>query len=123
MDFERYEKIVMLFEWDKEIEEALSAPAEWSIKEAERIAIEYCARRNVRVIFFGSRARGDNHPASDLDIALDGNGKSLPPNFASDLSERYDLSIIPYTVDVVDLDEATREFRDEVEKEGIVWIE
>jgi|YelNatPaOPRAMG01_1025707.scaffolds.fasta_scaffold151390_2 predicted nucleotidyltransferase len=122
MRYSRILEYIMLSEWNKEIEEALSSPAEWSLKEARRIAIEVCAERNVRVIFFGSRARGNNRPASDLDIALDGKGGLLPPNLKGELSERYEMSLIPYRVDVVDLSETTQEFRDEVEKEGVEWI-
>lgn len=122
-DVQGYKNIIMLSEWNKEIEEALSSPAEWSLREARRIAIEVCAQRNIRVIFFGSRARGNNRPTSDLDVALDGKGRSLPPNLIGELSERYDMSLIPYRVDVVDLSETTQEFCYEVEKEGIEWIE
>ena len=44
--------------------------------------IKYAKRyRLAKVLLFGSRARGDNHPKSDIDLAVSG-GDILPFTFA-----------------------------------------
>ena len=96
--------------------------AEWSLKEAEDIVRSVCADIGVRVILFGSRARGTHRIFSDIDIALDGMGEQLPSNLYGELGERFENSLIPYTVDVVDLIDTTDEFRRQVYDEGIVWM-
>jgi predicted nucleotidyltransferase len=70
------------------------------------------------VFLFGSRARGDAKPYSDIDIAI----RSERPlrrrlTIARDTIER---SAFPYKVDLVDLQEADY-LADVVEREGIRW--
>lgn len=71
-----------------------------------------------KVILFGSRARGDYHRASDIDLAVWG-GDVL--NFSLDVEERTSTLL---TYDVVDLGmELQAAFRESIEKEGIVLYE
>ncbi len=75
-----------------------------------------------RVILFGSRARGDNVPKSDIDLAVDAPGEKLRAYF--DLLA--DLNRDPPTLlgmDIVLLDEVGAEFRARVEREGRVLYE
>ncbi|WP_274532242.1 nucleotidyltransferase family protein [Aquifex aeolicus] len=76
--------------------------------------------KKVKVYLFGSRARGENTPRSDLNLG-----------FLSDEDIGYELSLLreileesnlPFSVDVVDLSKAGREFREMVLKEGKLWI-
>jgi uncharacterized protein len=56
----------------------------------------------VEVAVFGSRAGGRVKPASDLDLALQGDGP-LPLALLAELAEAFDESALPWTVDLVDL--------------------
>ena len=59
------------------------------MREARRIVEEMCAGTGARVLLFGSRARGDAHAFSDIDIAIDGRGEPLPRLLCGDILERF----------------------------------
>lgn len=66
-----------------------------------------------KVILFGSRARGDYHRASDIDLAVSG-GNIV--EFTLDLEE---LTSTLLTYDVVDMNKNLQaKFRKSIEKEG-----
>ena len=66
-----------------------------------------------KVILFGSRARGDYHRASDIDLAVSG-GNIV--EFALDLEE-FTSTLLTY--DVVDINKNLQaKFRESIEKEG-----
>jgi uncharacterized protein len=99
--------------------------ANWALSEAHRIVGEVLARHDatgIRVFLFGSRARGDAHSFSDIDVAFDNGGQPLPACVAVDLAELFEASCIPYTVDLVDLAYADASLIAKVMKEGIAWI-
>lgn len=76
------------------------------------------ARGVGRVVLFGSRARGDNAPKSDLDIAFSGGDAA---GFEEDLRERL-WSLLE--VDVINLDEPiSDELRSEIARDGKVLYE
>ena len=56
-----------------------------------------------RIILFGSRARGDARPGSDVDLAVE--GEHLTPETLAAMQTRLEESTIPYLVDLVPLDE------------------
>ena len=71
-----------------------------------------------RIYLFGSRARGDTTPYSDVDVAID-----APAPLHGRLSRiRWELeaSNLPFKVDLVDLSEAAY-LKKIVEKEGVAW--
>lgn len=71
-----------------------------------------------KVILFGSRARGDYHRASDIDLAVCGGDSFL---FALDVEEE---TSTPLKYDVVNLDENIgQELRRSILAEGIVLYE
>ena len=74
----------------------------------------------VTVYLFGSFARNETRPSSDIDIAVDPRG-SLPPGTMARLREELEESTIPQRVEVVDLRDADPEFRERVRREGVVW--
>lgn len=87
------------------------------------------ARRTVRaflppelaeVWLFGSRARGDAHRWSDIDIAISPR-RELPIGLLAELREALEESNILLNVDIVDLREAGASLRETVKKEGIPW--
>ena len=66
-----------------------------------------------KVILFGSRARGDYHRASDIDLAVSGGNVT---EFSLDVEE---LTSTLLTYDVVDMDKKLQaKFRESIEKEG-----
>ncbi len=70
------------------------------------------------VYLFGSRARGDNTPHSDIDIAIDGDH-----DLSAKLSRlRFEIeeSQIPYKVDLIDLSKAPY-LKDIICQEGTRW--
>lgn len=71
-----------------------------------------------RVILFGSRARGDYHRTSDIDLATEG---GYHAGFALDVDETTS-TLLKY--DVVDLDAAVQnELRESILREGVILYE
>lgn len=82
--------------------------------------IRSLARKNrvQKVVLFGSRARGDFHRASDIDLAVLGGDLA---NFALELE---DMTSTLLTYDVVDLGvPLQREFLNAIRQEGIILYE
>lgn len=74
----------------------------------------------VKIILFGSRARGNNHLSSDVDIGiiLAGEFDEKPITL---LREKIENLNIPYKIEIVNLSEVSEEFRNEIMKDFIVW--
>ncbi len=72
---------------------------------------------HAKIYVFGSRARGDFRPESDIDIALD-NGKKIDPPIVSQIKEAIEESTIPFTVDLVDLQALSENFKRQILKNG-----
>ena len=91
-----------------------------TLEDIEKAIRELFKDKKVRVYIFGSRARGDHTPRSDLDLG-----------FLSDKDISYELSMLReileesnliFTVDVVDLSRMGEDFIRDVLKEGKLWI-
>jgi len=78
-------------------------------------------KRQVRVILFGSRARKDNQYFSDIDIAIDSE-KDLNEDII-ELKGIIEESTLPYKVDIIQLSKTSQTMREEIIKEGKVWID
>lgn len=65
---------------------------------------------NCDILMFGSRLRGTNNQASDLDLALVGKEK-LATGVIGHIKEDFMESDIPYKVDVLDYHAVSPEFR------------
>jgi uncharacterized protein len=79
----------------------------------DRLGAEPCVRR---VILFGSRARGDAGPRSDVDLAIDAPELRAPEWLRlRDMTEDADTLL---SIDMVRLDEAPPELRARIEAEG-----
>jgi predicted nucleotidyltransferase len=91
------------------------------LKEARRLVEEALAGQGVRAFLFGSRARGDARPFSDLDIALDSGGEPVPRGLVALLAERLEDSCIPYRVDLVDLALVPKAWQQTILEEGTPW--
>ena len=86
-----------------------------------QMALEAFEGLNVQLWLFGSHARGDARPSSDIDLAFLPL-ETLPASLISDLGEAFEESTIPCRVDLVDLRYASTSLKGEVEREGIPWI-
>ena len=69
-----------------------------------------------KVYLFGSRARGDNNPESDIDIAIDIETK-IDSSVLSQIKEAVEESTIPFTVDIVDLHTVSDDFKKQILKD------
>ncbi len=75
---------------------------------------------DVKIVLFGSRARGDYAKTSDIDIGILPGGKINKKELIL-LREKMENSNIPYKVDIVDLSQTSREFKEKALKEGLLW--
>jgi predicted nucleotidyltransferase len=71
-----------------------------------------------KVYVFGSRARGDNRPFSDYDIAVD-NGAKIDLSTILKIVGKIDDSNIPYNVDIVDFYGAEGPLKENIIKERV----
>ena len=84
-----------------------------------REIIELAQKNGIgKVILFGSRARGDYHRASDIDLAVYGGNIT---EFALDVEEQTSTLL---TYDVVDMNkDRKKEFVEAIAREGILLYE
>ena len=85
----------------------------------KRLILDFLKDYDVKVLLFGSRARSDSRDTSDVDIGLLP-GADFKLHLISLLREAIEESTIPYKVDVINLNETSQDFREEVMKEGVV---
>jgi predicted nucleotidyltransferase len=91
-----------------------------ALEEVRRIVVDVVGKGKATVYLFGSWARGEATPLSDIDVAIEPH-VALPAGTLARLRERLEESHVPYRVDVVDLRRATPAFRRRVLEEGIQW--
>lgn len=68
-----------------------------------------------RVVFFGSRVKGNAEKYSDLDVAVRCLEK-IPLDVLSRLNEVFAQSDLPYKVDLVDYQRVDKEFREIIDQ-------
>ena len=76
--------------------------------------------KKVKIYLFGSRAKGSYTERSDIDIAVLSD-KDISFELAL-LREIIENSNLPQTVDVIDLNTVDSEFREQILKEGVLWV-
>ncbi|MGD9511716.1 MAG: nucleotidyltransferase family protein [Geminicoccaceae bacterium] len=74
-----------------------------------------------RVLLFGSRARGDHGPRSDIDLAVDAPGASVADR--ARLAELVEDAPALVGIDLVRLDQVDGRLRRAIESQGIVLLE
>jgi predicted nucleotidyltransferase len=78
----------------------------------DEMVISPLKSHGVTVWIFGSRARGDHKPFSDVDIVYETQQNSpLPQGFMSNLRDSLEESRLPYKVDIVDFREMADSYR------------
>ena len=71
------------------------------------------------VYLYGSRVNGKSVKFSDVDIALDGHGKPVTDAIKTKLTSQFEKSILPYAVDIIDINSVSPVFKAKVEKNFI----
>jgi len=89
---------------------------------ARRIVRGVVGSEDAQLLLYGSRARGDAGPHSDIDIALLPR-RMLAPGALARIREALEDSTIPYRVEIIDLSTVNEEFRRKVLAEAIPWTD
>ena len=75
-----------------------------------------------RAVLYGSRAKGNYKPGSDIDLTLF--GEALTPKNCATIADAMDELLLPYTIDLsvfADLDNA--DLREHIERVGLVFYQ
>ncbi|MCL1814849.1 MAG: HI0074 family nucleotidyltransferase substrate-binding subunit [Treponema sp.] len=71
------------------------------------------------VYFYGSRVQGKAAKYSDIDIAIDYQGNPVPDMLKQNISSLFEKSILPYSVDIIDINAVSPVFRAKIEKDFV----
>lgn len=85
--------------------------------------LDICSKRlgaNYELYLFGSRARGDDNPASDIDLAVKLPRDTLHGAVLLTLAEDFEASTIPFKIDFLDIDNISKEIKNSILSEGIL---
>ncbi|MBX9830466.1 nucleotidyltransferase domain-containing protein [Candidatus Babeliales bacterium] len=94
---------------------------ELDIKIKEKIiAIVHALVPEADIYLFGSRATGQHHARSDIDLALDA-GKRLDRLAVAEVRELLEASNMPYHFDVVDVHNVGDDLKNDIRTEGVLW--
>ncbi len=93
------------------------------LAQLKKIVLDEFKDENVRIVLFGSRARGDFARFSDVDVGIIPLKPLRNQQKLSEVQERVDDSNIPYKVEIVNLLNTRKEFRNQALKSTIVWRE
>ncbi len=72
------------------------------------------------IYLFGSRASGQQHAGSDIDIAIDA-GLPIDRDIMLDILTAIDASSIPVFIDMIDIYRAPEHFKQEILNKGVIW--
>jgi predicted nucleotidyltransferase len=75
---------------------------------------------DAKIILFGSRARGDAQPTSDVDIALD-NGEKIHRLELAQASNVIEALNIPHKIDLVDYRSVPELMQRMIDRDGVLW--
>lgn len=81
-----------------------------TVSEIKKIVFSYLDPKKDKIFIYGSRARGGDRKFSDVDIGIVSKRK-LDTLTLSNIEEAFEESDIPYTVEVVDFNTVTSDFR------------
>ena len=73
-----------------------------------------------KIYLFGSRSKGTHHKTSDIDIALD-TKEIINRRILIQLKNAIDTLNIPYTVDIVDLNNIPEDLKNEIVRDKKLW--
>lgn len=72
------------------------------------------------ICLYGSRARGNYHPRSDIDITLDA-GRKLERIDVSEVRNLLEAANTVYHYDVIGLNNIPQDLKDNILKDAILW--
>lgn len=75
-----------------------------------------------KIYLFGSWATGKQRASSDIDLAVDA-GEEMDFYEYDRLTKTIENLDIPYKIDVIDMHVISKELKDRILKEGILWSE
>ncbi len=75
---------------------------------------------DIKIYLFGSRARGDNRPGSDIDLAIN-IGRELTLEELAQTKNVLEAVNIPFKIDIVDMHNIPGTLLNIIKKEGISW--
>lgn len=90
------------------------------LEKLKAIVLSFFKDEDVKVVLFGSRARGDSVITSDVDVGII-LGKDTDRGKMILLREHIEDLNIPYKVDIVDLSTVSEVFKEMALKEAVVW--
>ena len=86
-----------------------------------QIVVSPLKSHGASVWIFGSRARGDHKPFSDVDIMFERKDSTqFPKGFISHMREEIEESRLPFKVDLVDANEMAESYRSGVLADRVV---
>lgn len=90
------------------------------IDKIKQITLAALDGEKVKIILFGSRARGDHNLASDVDIGVI-SPEGMDARKLTILRNRLEEENIPYKVEIVNFAETSADFKKEALRGAIVW--
>ncbi len=91
-----------------------------NIADLKNAVLDFLSGENSKVFLFGSRARGDNSAASDVDIGIVPREGFRREKLAL-LREFIENLNVPYKVEVVDFSQVSGRFKAEALKDAVLW--
>lgn len=92
------------------------SPEEFAI--LDELCLRDLKSRGAKLWIFGSRARGDHGPHSDIDILVDG-GESVSQLDIAIVQDKLIESRLPYKVDLVELKDLAKSYLPQVLKDRV----
>ncbi len=89
------------------------------LQQIKDLVLSSMASQDVQIYLFGSWARGEQKQSSDVDIAIE--GKENMTSSICMLREKLEESNVPYRVDLVDMQFASKILLKKIRQEGILW--
>lgn len=90
------------------------------IEKLKEVFLRFLKNEDVKVVLFGSRARGEFVNTSDVDVGII-MGKGADRKKLILLREYIDRLNIPYKVEIVDFSTVSDEFKRMALKEAVIW--
>lgn len=91
-----------------------------TINEIKRIVFQFLNRKTDKVFLFGSRAIGNGRKFSDIDIGIK-SSRAISVKTMFEIEEAFEVSEIPYTIDVVDFSKVAERFKT-IANQKIVYL-
>ena len=75
---------------------------------------------NAKIILYGSRARKQERPGSDIDVAID-IGKPIESHTMAVIRGDIEESSLPIYYDIVDFHAVSEDMKEAIAEDGVIW--